>query len=74
MPFSDSLFEIELSLCRYFPALSPLSLRNERAIDVFNLLKRFISHLERENEKSENEVTEDGVKVINIDATDDDFF
>lgn len=36
----QSYFDFELQLCKLFPALSPFSIRRERAREVFLLMRR----------------------------------
>ena len=40
-PVYDILFEMQMNLSERFPALSPLSLRREKAREVFILLSRY---------------------------------
>lgn len=40
-PFPDLIFEMEINICSQFPALTPFSLRREKAWEVFLLMKRY---------------------------------
>lgn len=40
-------FEIELTLSERFPAMTPISIRRERAAEVFLLVRRLNSQTER---------------------------
>ena len=40
-PIYETLFEMEINLCERFSSFSPLSLRREKAREVFLLLARF---------------------------------
>ena len=40
MTVYQSFFSIQLSLCKLFPALTPFLIRREKAVDVFQLVKR----------------------------------
>lgn len=35
------MFEMEVSLCKAFPAFTPILIRRERAIEVFKLIDRY---------------------------------
>jgi len=54
---------LDLSLCESFPALTPLSLRREKAREVFNLIERMNDRpKEKENKpKGNTEDTEDTI-------------
>ncbi len=43
-PLPELMFEIEVGMCERFPAMSPLSLRKERANDVFRLVAQFTEY------------------------------
>lgn len=45
----QSLFETTQSLCKLYPALTPFSIRRERAKEVFLLIKRINTHPKNEN-------------------------
>ena len=40
-PVYELLFEMQMSLCERFPALTPLALRREKAREVFILVTRY---------------------------------
>lgn len=40
-PIYQVLFEMEVMLCERFPAFTPISLRREKATEVFNLITRY---------------------------------
>lgn len=66
-------FELDVMICEKFPALTPLSLRRERAADVFELISNLIDYLERENIRKAKEIKRGGKKrnVIRVPAGDD---
>lgn len=49
----QSLLELDLSLCESFPAFTPLSLRREKAREVFNLIERLNSRPKKDNGQDE---------------------
>lgn len=50
-PVDELIFEMQVNLCERFPAMTPLSLRKERAKDVFTLFTRYIKYA---NKKGKN--------------------
>lgn len=46
---------MEIALCDRFPAFTPLSLRRERAREVFLLINRFNNYSDKENNPKSNE-------------------
>lgn len=36
---------MEVSLCKVFPAFSPISLRKEKAVEVFKLIDRYTKYI-----------------------------
>ena len=69
-PIYESLFNITVSLCKCFPAFTPLSLRRERARDVFLLIRRFNEYSDRE-QKNKAQTTKNGKRIIRRPAGDD---
>lgn len=53
-PIYEALFDIQISLCERFPTLTPLSLRREKAREVFLLISRLNKHTRKENVKKED--------------------
>ena len=51
-PVYDLLFEMEMNLCEVFPPMTPLTLRRERATDIYTLLVRF-NRYARKKKKNE---------------------
>lgn len=41
MPIYEALFDMQISLCNRFPALTPFSIRKEPAREVFLLISRY---------------------------------
>lgn len=39
---------MEMSLCERFPAMTPLTLRREKAVDVFTLIVRYANYSNRQ--------------------------
>ena len=60
------LFEIEVNLCERFPAMTPLTLRKEKAREVFILIKRY----NRYSKKQKKEAKSGGKKIIRRPAGD----
>ena len=59
-------------LSERFPAMTPLSLRKERAVDVFRLITRFNRMSARENEReNKRTITVRGKKMVRKPAGDD---
>lgn len=55
----QSLFEMARTLCEAFPALTPFSIRRERAREVFLLIKRINTHPHTENGEPVEKVEKD---------------
>lgn len=51
MTILESLFEIEIGISQQFPSISPLSLRKEKAIEVFLFIRRYINYLNMQPKK-----------------------
>ena len=64
-PIYDSLFEMEMSLSERFTSMTPLTLRREKARDVFLLIVRFNKY-SRKQKKQKN-----GKRIIRKPAGDD---
>ena len=62
---------MELMLCEKFPAFTPLSLRRERAREVFCMMTRMLGHIQRENKKW---IVYKGKRMRKKEATDDTWF
>lgn len=58
-------------LCMRFPGLTPLSIRKERAHDVFLLMRRFTDYNEREQKNNKTVSSHNGKKIIRRPAGDD---
>lgn len=65
MPLFDIFFDIEVTICERFPALSPFDIREREAREVFLLIER----LSRYNRRKKKE-TKDGKQVIRRPAGD----
>ena len=50
-PLSDLLFDIEITLCNRFPALTPMSLRRTRARDIFKIIVKLGKHAKKEKKE-----------------------
>lgn len=57
-----------MMLCNRFPSLTPLSIRKERAYEVFLLLKKYIDYNKREEKKQKQN---NGKRIIRKPAGDD---
>lgn len=55
-------------LCNRFPSLTPLSIRKERAYEVFLLLKKYVEYNKREEKKQKQN---NGKRIIRKPAGDD---
>lgn len=64
-PVYDTLFEMEINLSERFPAMTPLTLRREKAREVFLLMNRF-NRYNRKKKKSQK----NGKKIIRRPAGD----
>ena len=65
-PVYDILFEMQVTLCQSFPAFTPLTLRREKAREVFMLLTRYSRYLRRQKRNT----TKSGKKIIRRPASD----
>lgn len=68
-PVYDLLFQMEVTLSDRFPSFTPLSLRRERAREVFTLITRYNRYAKEQggNDKKKS----DGKQVIRRRASDD---
>lgn len=66
-PIYESLFSLQLDLCERFPAMTPLSLRKEKAREVFLLINRYSTY----SQKEQKNIDSDGTKIIRRPAGDD---
>lgn len=57
-----------MMLCNRFPSLTPLSIRKERAYEVFLLLKKYVEYNKREEKKPKQN---NGKRIIRKPAGDD---
>ncbi len=57
-----------MMLCNRFPSLTPLSIRKERAYEVFLLLKKYVEYNKREEKKQKQN---NGKRIIRKPAGDD---
>ena len=62
---------MELTICERFPSLTPMSLRRERASEVFKMISKLIDHQRRENAKW---ITINGKRMRKKKATSDTWF
>lgn len=69
-PIYETLFDIQMSLCKIFPALTPLTLRREKAREVFLLINRYNKHSLKNNNGNKTNTTQNGVRVIRRKAGD----
>ena len=65
-PIYDVLFEMEMNLCEKFPAMTPLTLRREKAREVFVMIARY-NRFSRKKKKQEKK---GGKKIIRRPASD----
>lgn len=63
----DALFEIQVQICKTFPSLDPIRLRQQKCGEVLLLLRRMI----RYNNIQEERKAEDGNAVPAVPADDD---
>lgn len=63
-PLIELLFDLTVSLCDRFPALTPLSIRQAPAREVFTLVNRYNRHYKKQKK------TKDGKKIIRRPASD----
>lgn len=52
MSLYEMFFEMELSLCDKFPALTPFQIRREKAREVFLLVRRLKEHTQNDNKSN----------------------
>jgi hypothetical protein len=64
-PIYDALFEMEMSLSERFYAMTPLTLRREKAREVFLLISRYNKYSKKNEKKQKN-----GKKIIRKPAGD----
>ena len=43
---------MQMSLCERFPAMTPLTLRRERAVDVFKLIVRYAGYSKKQTKNA----------------------
>lgn len=65
-PIYDALFEMEMNLSERFPSMTPLTLRREKAREVFLLINRYNRYSAKEKKKQKN-----GKRIIRKPAGDD---
>ena len=71
-PIYDLLFTMQINLCERFPSMTPLSLRKERAREVFLLIGRLNKHTAKELKgKQQTTSRVNGKRVIRRPAGDD---
>ena len=61
------MFEMQMTLCERFPALTPLELRREKAREVFILVARLNRYMKKEQKKNKKS----SKKIIRRPAGDD---
>jgi len=62
---------MEMSLCERFPAMTPLSIRREKAVDVFTLVVRYSNYSSSQQENAEKAQKNAGKpKIIRRPASD----
>ena len=49
------MFDMQITLCERFPAMTPFSIRKERAVDVFKLIVKYSKHSQRQKKKPEKQ-------------------
>jgi signal transduction histidine kinase len=49
----ESLFEVEVGISQQFSSISPLSLRKERAVEVFLFIRRYLNYLKMQPKKKD---------------------
>lgn len=50
-PLSDLLFDIEMTLCDRFPALTPISLRRTKSREVFKIIVKLGRYAKKEKKE-----------------------
>jgi len=53
-PIYDALFEMQMNLSERFPSMTPLTLRREKAREVFLLLNRFHRYSKKKKKEFKN--------------------
>jgi hypothetical protein len=53
-PIYDALFDMEMVLSERFPAMTPLTLRREKAREVFLLISRYNRYSKKQRKKQKN--------------------
>ena len=69
-PIYETLFDMQMSLCKIFPSMTPLTLRREKAREVFLLISRYNKYCLKNNNENKTNTTNDGVRVIRRKAGD----
>lgn len=67
-------FEIEINLCERFPALTPFTIRKQRAYEVFLLINRLNNYTASKNKEQKIINTDNNKKVIRKAAADDTWY
>jgi len=67
---SETIFSLQVLLCRQFQTLSPLSIRREKAIEVFKLVRRFNKYAKNETKKNNVRRDAQGNEIIRRPAPD----
>lgn len=67
----ETFFEIEMTLCERFPALTPFSIRRIQAREIFTFMERFGRYIERDREENGQIVNINGRQVLKRKASDD---
>lgn len=49
-------FELEMGICGQFPGMSPIDVRRERAIEVFQLIRRLNDYNSRQTPNGERNI------------------
>lgn len=62
------MFEMEITICDRFPAITPFSIRRERMIDIFKLISKLNAYSNTVEKKKEKAIKP---KVIRRPAGDD---
>ena len=61
-PVPELLFEMEMNLCERFTSMTPLTLRKEKAREVYDLIvkyNRYSKKNEREKKTEQNEIMQE---------------
>ena len=73
-PLYVIMFDMQMNLCERFPAMTPLTLRREKAREVFLLISRLNTHSEYNKQPNESPTptptVKNGQKVIRKPAGD----